>query len=100
MPPRTLASLAHALNTARDLDGALVALAEALAELDRSAYVALIRYDGRRRMMMDRHLARPDSVDMVGIETTFDHLPSRERALVATGGGVAEFRARSGQSGA
>jgi aspartyl-tRNA(Asn)/glutamyl-tRNA(Gln) amidotransferase subunit A len=34
MPPRTLASLAHALSASADLDSALVALAEALAEVD------------------------------------------------------------------
>ena len=36
MPPRTLASLAHALCVAPDLDAALVALGEGLAEVDRS----------------------------------------------------------------
>src|SRR4051794_33848252 len=44
MPPRTLASLAHALGAAPDVGAALVALAEALAELDRGATVALLTY--------------------------------------------------------
>ena len=54
MAPRTLQSLAHALSSAPDLDAALVALGEGLAEVDRTAYVALLRYDGRREMIVDR----------------------------------------------
>lgn len=41
MPPRSLASLAYALAATSDLDGALIALGECLAELDRGAAVAL-----------------------------------------------------------
>ena len=41
MPPRTLASLAHALAAASDLDAAIVALGEALAEVDRSTELSL-----------------------------------------------------------
>jgi hypothetical protein len=47
MPPRSLASLAHALGATADLDGALIALGEGVAELDRGAYVALVHYDAR-----------------------------------------------------
>jgi GAF domain-containing protein len=85
MPPRTLASLAHALTAVPDLNGALVALADALAEIDRTAYVALISYDARRTMMRERRLARPDGVDTVTIDTTLDHLPSRERIALTSG---------------
>ena len=46
MPPRTLASLAQSLSIAPDLTAALVALGEVLSEIDRSASVALLRYDG------------------------------------------------------
>ncbi len=91
MPPRTLASLAHALNTAPDLDAALVALAEGLSELDRLAHVALVTYDARRGMMRDRRLARPDGVEATTIETTLDHLPTRVRVAVSSGGEFVEF---------
>ena len=37
MPPRTLASLAQSLSVATDVEGALMALAESLTELDRFA---------------------------------------------------------------
>ena len=91
MPPRTLASLAHALNTAPDLDAALVALADGLAEVDRLAHVALVTYDARRSLMRDRKLARPDGVDAKSIDTTLDHLPTRERVGVTTGGTFVDF---------
>jgi len=54
MPPRSLASLAYALSASSDLDGALLALGECLAELDRGASVALLQYDARRDMLRDR----------------------------------------------
>ena len=54
MPPRTLATLAHALSVAPDVDAALLALADALAEVDRFAQIALVRYDARREMLVDR----------------------------------------------
>ncbi len=91
MPPRTLASLAHALNTAPNLDAALVALAEGLSELDRMAHVALVTYDARRALMRDRRLARPDGVEVQAIDTTLDHLPTRERVGVTTGGLFIDF---------
>ncbi|HVA56889.1 MAG: GAF domain-containing protein [Gemmatimonadaceae bacterium] len=91
MPPRTLASLAYALNTAPDLDAALVALAEGLSELDRLACVALVTYDARRALMRERRLARPDGVDVAVIDTTLDHLPTRERVAVTSGGVFIDF---------
>ena len=86
MPPRTLATLAHALSVAPDLNGALLALADALAEVDRFAQVALVRYDARRAMLMERLLPAGDQVVSQNLETTFDHLPTRERIAIATGG--------------
>ncbi len=91
MPPRTLASLAHALTAASDLDAALVALADGLAELDRTAHVALITYDARRALMRERRLARPDGVDTRSIDTTLDHLPTRERVALTTGSTFVDF---------
>ena len=86
MPPRTLASLAHALSVASDLDGALVALGEALAEIDRVSHVALLRYDGRREMLSDRLTPSGGEVERSAVETTFDHLPPNVRMSVAGGG--------------
>ena len=86
MPPRTLASLAHALSVAPDLDAALVALGEGLAEVDRMSNVALLRYDGRREMLSDRLTPTGGTVERSAVETTFDHLPPETRLTVAGGG--------------
>jgi hypothetical protein len=88
MAPRTLQSLAHALATAPDLDAALVALGEGLAEVDRTAYVALLRYDGRREMIVDRLTPTGGTVGRTPVETTFDHLSAPVRHGVSQG---AEF---------
>jgi len=91
MPPRTLASLAHALTVSATPDDALVALGEALAEVDRFAQLALIRFDERRGMLTERSLLSNGRPEALAIDTTFDHLPSRERAAIAAGGQFVDF---------
>ncbi|HEX5408867.1 MAG TPA: GAF domain-containing protein [Gemmatimonadaceae bacterium] len=91
MPPRTLASLAHALGAASDLDAALVSLGEALAEVDRSARLALLTFDARRQLFRDRLTPADDKVVRERIDTTFDHLPARVRQQVAKGGQFADL---------
>src|ERR1700685_1977259 len=97
MPPRTLGSLAHALAAAPDLDAGLVALGEGLAEVDRSASLALLRDDGRREMLGDRLTPAGGRVNCTPVETTFDHLPGPIRQAVSNGG---QFVDLAGQSGA
>jgi hypothetical protein len=91
MPPRTLATLAHALSVAPDLEASLLALAESLSEVDRFAQLALVRFDARRSMLVDRLIPNIDLVTRQRLETTFDHLPTRERIGVAAGGSFVEF---------
>jgi hypothetical protein len=91
MPPRTLATLAHALSVAPDMDGALLALADAVSDVDRFAKIALVRFDARRDMLVDRLLPLGDVVATTRLETTFDHLPTRERISVAAGGSFIDF---------
>jgi len=91
MPPRTLASLAHALTVAADVQAALGALGEALAEIDLFAQIALVRYDHRRSMLRERLVPRDGNVDIAALETTIDHLPNRERVGVMAGGQFIEF---------
>jgi len=86
MPPRSLASLAHALSAISDLDGALIALGECLAELDRGASVAFVHYDARKDMLRARLTPIGARVDRTSIETTFDHLPEALRTKVTAGG--------------
>src|SRR4029079_3116700 len=84
-------SLAHALTVSATPDEALVALGEALAEVDRFAQLALIRYDERRGMLTERSLLANGRPEAMSLETTFDHLPSRERAAIAAGGQFVDF---------
>jgi hypothetical protein len=97
MPPRTLGSLAHALAAAPDLDAALVALGEGLAEVDRSAYMALLRYDGRREMLVDRLTPAGGRVTCTPVETTFDHLPGPIRQAVCNGGQFIDLAEQSAE---
>ncbi len=95
MPPRTLGSLAHALAAAPDLDAGLVALGEGLAEVDRSACMALLRYDGRREMLVDRLTPAGGRVTRTPVETTFDHLPGPIRQAVSNGGQFVDLAEQS-----
>jgi GAF domain-containing protein len=91
MPPRTLASLAHALTVSGSADAALQALGEALSEVDRFAQLALVRFDERRGMLRERALVNGARVDHVDLDTTFDHLPTRERVAIEAGGQFVDF---------
>ncbi len=86
MPPRSLASLAHALSAIADLDGALIALGECLAELDRGASIALVQYDARKDMLRERLCPVGAQVTRSMLETTYDHLPEPVRSRVTPGG--------------
>jgi hypothetical protein len=91
MPPRTLASLAHALTVAANVEAALGALAEALADLDRFAQIALVRFDAKRSMLRERLLAEERGMSREMLETTIDHLPNKERIAVVSGGQFVDF---------
>ncbi len=86
MSTRALPSLAHALGVAPDLDATLVALGEALVDADRSALLALFRYDSRRQLLKDRLTPVGDKVTRAPVDTTIDHLPPAVRAMIANGG--------------
>lgn len=95
MPPRSLASLAHALAAAPDLDNALIALGECLAELDRGASLALIQYDARRDMLRERLTPVGASIVRSRMETTFDHLPEPVRNRILAAGPFIDVADRS-----
>jgi hypothetical protein len=92
---RALPSLAHALAVSPDLNAALVALGEALGDSDRSAVVALFRYDGRREMLRERLTPSGSAVEQATVDTTFDHLPPNVRTLVSGGGQFVDLGERS-----
>ena len=96
MPPRTLASLAHALGAAADLDAAFVALAEASAEVDRSTVLALFRYDERREMLRERMtMSERGEVEGARADTKLDHIPPKVRDIVSGGGQFVDLGDRS-----
>lgn len=97
MAPRSLASLAHALGATSDLDGALVALGDCVAEMDRGASMALLRYDGRQEMLRERLTPIMGRVERSAVETTFDHLPAPVRLKVAAGGQFVDMAERSSE---
>ena len=92
---RALPSLAHSLSVAPDLNAALVALGEALMDGDRSAVLALLRYDGRKQMLRERLTPTGGHVESGTVDTTFDHLPPSVRTLVSGGGQFVDLGDRS-----
>jgi len=99
MPPRTLASLAQSLSVATDVEGALISLAESLAELDRFAQLAWVRFDARRSLMRERVLATARGVETTNLDTTLDHLPNRERLAILSGAQLVDFGDASDEYG-
>jgi putative methionine-R-sulfoxide reductase with GAF domain len=98
MAPRTLASLAHSLSAAGDLDAAFVAFTEALAELDRLARLYLVKYDGRRKLLRERLAVNGEgTVDRQALRTSLDHFPGKHRAAVVRGGAFVDFGEESEQ---
>lgn len=97
MASRSLPSLAHALSVALDLDTALIALGEALADHDRSALLGLVRYDARRQIFRERLTPNGSRIDRSNVDTTFDHLPPSIRTLVASGGQFVDLGDRSAE---
>ena len=98
MPPRTLASLAHALSASPSLDAALVALGEALEDIDRSARVTLLRYQPRKKMLRDALMPNArGGVDKRSVGTAIDHIPPKYRSEIVHGGRFADFGDESEQ---
>lgn len=96
MPPRTLASLAHALGAAGSVDDALLALGESLAELDRGATVAFYPFDARRELLVERRIPGPGALDRMPLDASLEHLPSAVRAQLGAASTFVELGDRSG----
>jgi GAF domain-containing protein len=94
---RALPSLAHALTIAPDLNAALIALGEALMDGDRSAILALLRYDGRKEMLRERLTPSGGHIESGSVDTTFDHLPPNVRTLISGGGQFVDLGDKSGE---
>lgn len=62
---------------------------------DRSAVLALLRYDGRKEMLRERLTPSGGHVESATVDTTFDHLPPNVRVLIAGGGQFVDLGERS-----
>ncbi len=91
MPPRPLDALAFALAAASDLDGALVALAGSVAELDRGVSVVLFRYDAASGVLTERLTVPGPRVSRAPIEIALQHLPRGTAFQVAAGAGFVDI---------
>lgn len=91
MTVRTIPSLAQALGAATDLDAAFVALAGALAESDRDAALALLRFDPRQGLLRERAVVVEGRVDRVPLETSIEQLPRLTLRAVQDGGTFADL---------
>jgi putative methionine-R-sulfoxide reductase with GAF domain len=90
MTARTLTSLAQALGASTDLDAALVALSGALAESDREAALALLRFDPKQGLLRERLVVREGRVERVPLETSLEQLPKLTLRAVQDGGTFAD----------
>lgn len=64
---------------------------------DRSAVLALLRYDGRKEMLRERLTPTGGHVESGTVDTTFDHLPPNVRTLVSGGGQFVDLGERSAE---
>jgi hypothetical protein len=91
MTPRSLASLAHTLRAATDLDAAFVALADGLADTDRAAHLALLSLDAKSGLIRDRGIAVAGRVERERVDTAFDQFPKRLAQTISEGSLFADF---------
>ncbi|MEO5588126.1 MAG: hypothetical protein ABIS03_00970 [Gemmatimonadaceae bacterium] len=95
MAPRTLATLATVLSTARDADAALTLLQREAVEIDRAAQLALFICNARGQLITERLNPAGESVTRTPINVSIDHLPAPIRRALHSGTAVADFGAES-----
>jgi hypothetical protein len=95
MAPRTLATLATVLSAARDADAALTLLQHEVADMERSAQLALYICDSRRQLIVERLNPVGDTVQRVPLNVSIDQLPAPIRRTLNSGGAVADFGSES-----
>ena len=90
MSDPTLVSLAHALAAAADLDAAFVALSEGLAEIDRSAVVALVTVDARQGRLAECRVTDHGPVKRVPLDVALRQFSTAVVQRVSAGGRFAD----------
>lgn len=95
MAPRTLATLATVLSTARDADAALTLLQREAVDIERSSQLVLFICDSRRQLIIERLSPVGDVVARTPLNVSIDHLPAPIRRALNSGATVADFGAES-----
>jgi hypothetical protein len=95
MPPRTLATLASLLASARDADAALLILQQEATDIDRAVQLALFLCDTRRNLITERLTPQGNSVGRIPLNVAVDHLPAPVRRGLNSGSTLADFGAES-----
>lgn len=95
MPPRTLATLATVLSTARDADAALTLLNHEASDIERTSQIALFICDSRRQLITERLSPVGETVARTPLNLAIDHLPAPIRRALNIGTAVADFGAES-----
>jgi len=95
MAPRTLATLATVLSSARDADAALTLLHHEAADMERSAQLALFICDSRRQMITERLSPVGEAIARTPMTVAIDHLPAPIRRALNFGAAMADFGAES-----
>jgi hypothetical protein len=95
MPPRTLATLASLLASARDADAALLILQQEAADIDRAVQLALFLCDSRRQLITERLTPQGNNVGRIPLNVAVDHLPAPVRRALNSGSALADFGAES-----
>ena len=95
MAPRTLATLATVLSSARDADAALTLLQHEATDIDRAAQLALFVCDSRRQLITERLNPSGDTVTRLPLNVSIDHLPAPIRRSLNSGSAVADFGVES-----
>ena len=60
-------------------------------ELDRFAQLAFVRFDARKQLMRERKVVSLQGSASTNLDTTLDHLPTRERNAITQGGQFVDF---------
>lgn len=95
MAPRTLATLATVLSSARDADAALTLLHHEVADIERASQLSLFICDSRRQLITERLSPLGDVVSRTPLNVSIDHLPAPIRRSLNSGATVADFGAES-----
>lgn len=95
MASRTLAGLSAVLSAARSLPEALTALAQEVAEADRTAHIAVYELDQQRGILCRRTSITDGEAKIAELNVSLDHLPGNVRKALLTSKNFTDLGAQS-----